>query len=155
MISMQHIHPMVVHFPIVFFLTLAVFDVIASFMKTPVTGRNMAGHISTALAALAGVFALITYYFGDAALDFAEAHGFHSEVAEIHEGLGTTTAIAFAVWALIRVLLWWRDIRLEGGLAGAVPVIEVLGACLIIVTAYFGGQLVYDLGVNVAHAATS
>ena len=27
------------------------------------------------------------------------------------------------------------------------------GAALVVVTAYYGGQLVYDLGVNVAHAA--
>jgi uncharacterized membrane protein len=34
-----------------------------------------------------------------------------------------------------------------------VSLIEVAGAALVVVTAYYGGQLVYDLGVNVAHAA--
>jgi uncharacterized membrane protein len=39
-------------------------------------------------------------------------------------------------------------------MAIAVPVIEVAGAALVTVTAYYGGLLVYDLGVNVARAAT-
>ena len=155
MISLQHIHPMLVHFPIVFFLTLAVFDVIAALGGNAVTGRSVAGGISTALAVLSGAFALVTFYFGGVALDFAEAHGFHSEIAEIHEGLGTTTAIAFAVWALIRLFLWWRNIELKGAMAAAVPVLEIAGAVLVLATAYYGGQLVYDLGVNVGHAAAS
>jgi uncharacterized membrane protein len=35
----------------------------------------------------------------------------------------------------------------------AVSLVEVAGAALVIATAYYGGQLVYDLGVNVVHAA--
>lgn len=153
MISLQHIHPMLVHFPIVFFLTLAVFDIIAALMKSQFTGRSTAGSISTALAVLAGAFAVLTFAFGEVALNYAEARGFHSEIAETHEGLGTTTAIAFAVWALVRAFLWWRNVQLDGTLAKAVPLVEILGALLILTTAYYGGQLVYDLGVNVAHTA--
>jgi uncharacterized membrane protein len=35
----------------------------------------------------------------------------------------------------------------------AVPVVEVAGAMLVTATAYYGGLLVYDLGVNVAKTA--
>jgi uncharacterized membrane protein len=90
---------------------------------------------------------------GDAALEFAESGGFHSDIAEMHEALGEATATAFAVWALIRIGLWWRDLRLTGAGALAVSLIEVAGAALVVTTAYYGGQLVFDLGVNVAHAA--
>jgi uncharacterized membrane protein len=155
MISIQHIHPMLVHFPIVFVLTLALFDVIAAVRRRSVTTRSTAGAISTGLAVLSGAFAVVTFYFGGMALDYAEASGFHSEIAEIHEGLGTTTAIAFGLWALIRLFLWWRDHELKGPVAALVPILEVAGAVVVLATAYYGGQLVYDLGVNVAHAAAS
>lgn len=144
---------MLVHFPIVFFLTLAAFDVIAAFRGTEIGGRSRAGTISFGLALLAGLSAIAAFVFGGVALDVAEQHGFHSDVAEIHESLGGITAIAFAAWALVRGYLWWRNVRLAGGLARALPVIEIAGAVLVAVTAYYGGQLVFDLGVNVAHAA--
>ena len=150
MIPLQHIHPMLVHFPIVFFLSLAAFDLIAAIRGSNVTGRSRAGTISFALAALAGIFALFTYYFGSVALDIAESGGFHSNVAEIHEGLGEATAAAFAVWAVVRAFFWWRDTKLVGVRAAVIPVVEIAGAILVTLTAYYGGELVYGLGVNVA-----
>ena len=71
-------------------------------------------------------------------------------VAETHEGLGTLTAIAFAVWGLARAFVWWRNWQAGRGAEGAMALVEIAGAILVIVVAYYGGQLVYDLGVNVA-----
>ena len=88
MIAPQHIHPLLVHFPIVLIVLLVAFDWIASLRGIPVTGRTPAGNASTAFAVLAGIAALAAFYFGGVALDIAEAGGFHSDVAEIHEGLG-------------------------------------------------------------------
>jgi uncharacterized membrane protein len=153
MISIAHIHPMLVHFPIVFFLSLAVLDTIATLRGVPVTGRGGIGNVSTGLALLAGVFAIATYIFGDMALEFAESGGFHSDVAEIHEGLGEATAAAFALWAVVRAAVWWRNARLRGGSAIVLSLLELVGAGIVVATAYFGGQLVYDLGVNVAQAS--
>jgi len=153
MIPVQHIHPMLVHFPIVFFLTLALFDVVAMARGVTVTGRSAAGAVSLALAAAAAVSAIATYLFGGLALGVAEAGGFSSDVAEIHESLGGVTMAVFAVWALLRAYFWWRNTRLTGMRAFFVPAVEVAGAVLVTVTAYYGGQLVYDLGVNVARAA--
>jgi uncharacterized membrane protein len=155
MLSLAHIHPVLVHFPIVFFLTLAVIDIAASLRGRSVTGRTALGNLSTGLAAAAGLFAVAAFFFGDAALEIAEDGGFHSDIAEIHEGLGTFTAFAFLAWALIRGFLWWRDIRIENGFKSAIAMLEVAGAILVVATAYYGGELVYDLGVNVAHAATA
>ncbi|HET6156982.1 MAG TPA: DUF2231 domain-containing protein, partial [Dongiaceae bacterium] len=104
MTSIAHIHPMLVHFPIVFFLTLAVLDTIATLRGIPVTGRGAIGNVSTGLAMLAGLFAIVTYVFGDIALEAAEAGGFHNDIAEIHEGLGEATAAAFAIWAVVRAV---------------------------------------------------
>ncbi|MDQ7250971.1 DUF2231 domain-containing protein [Dongia sedimenti] len=153
MLSVQHIHPVLVHFPIVFFITLAVVDLVAAARGRVITGRGALGNLSVGLALAAGAFAVAAYFFGDMALEFAESGGFHSDIAETHEGLGETVAVAFAIWALIRLGLWWRDLRLAGSGAFVVALVEVAGAALVVVTAYYGGQLVYDLGVNVAHAA--
>jgi len=153
--SIAHIHPMLVHFPIVFFLSLAALDTIATLRGVPVTGRGGIGNVSTSLALLAGLFAIATYIFGDMALEYAEASGFHSDVAEIHESLGLATAAAFAIWAIVRVVAWWRNSRLSGGGAFVLSLVELAGAGIVIATAYYGGQLVFNLGVNVAQAATN
>jgi len=153
MLSLQHIHPVLVHFPIVFMITLAVVDLVAAARGKIITGRGAVGNLSVGLALAAGAFAVAAYFFGDMALEIAESGGFHSDIAETHEALGEAVAVAFAIWGLIRLGLWWRDLRLPGGGALVVALVEVAGAALVVVTAYYGGQLVYDLGVNVAHAA--
>jgi uncharacterized membrane protein len=149
----QHIHPMLVHFPIVLFLLLAGLDLIATARGLNVMEKTVVGNISTGVAALAGAFALATFYFGGLALTHAEDGGFSSPIAETHESLGEITAIAFAVWAVVRVLMWLRNKPLPAAIKTVIPLIEIAGAILVTATAYFGGQLVYDLGVNVARAA--
>jgi uncharacterized membrane protein len=90
----------------------------------------------------------------DMAPSYAEAGGFQSDVAEVHEGLGTLTAVAFILWALARSFAWWRNWQASRGVEGGVAVVELLGVGLVVATAYFGGELVFGLGVNVAHAVT-
>jgi uncharacterized membrane protein len=152
MIPVQHIHPMIVHFPIVFIFCLAAFDVLATFSGRSVVGRSVAGNISTSLSALAAASAVIAMIFGGMALDFAESSGFHSEIAEMHEGLGETTAIVLSVWAVIRLFFWWRNKTISRPLAYVFPLVAVLCVCLVTATAFYGGQLVFDLGVNVTRA---
>lgn len=152
MIPIQHIHPMLVHFPIVFAICLAVFDAIAVTAGYTVTGRTVAGNIATVVATLAGAFAILAMAFGDMALEFAESTGFSSEIAEIHESMGQITAGVLAVWGLLRIFLWWRDRQLSGTAAFAAPVVSIICVALVAATAFYGGQLVFDLGVNVAHS---
>lgn len=155
MIPTAHIHPILVHFPIVFFLTLAALDTIASLRGVAVTGRSGAGNASAGLALLAGGFSVVTYVFGGMALDIAEAGGFHSDVAEVHEQLGGITMGCFAAWAVIRTFLWLRNVKLRGAMAVLLPAVEVAGAILVVATAYYGGELVYQLGVNVTKLASN
>lgn len=153
MLSIQQIHPVLVHFPIVFFLTLVAFDAVALARGAAIFGHGCAARISTGLAALAGISAIAVYAFGDMAADVAVAAGVPEARLETHETLGTATAIFVAVWALVRGVLWWRNLALSGGGRAAAVGIEIAGALLVVTTAYFGGQLVYDFGVNVAHLA--
>jgi len=150
MLPVQHIHPILVHFPIVFFLTLAVLDAVSAARGATVTGRGALGSVSSGLALLSGGFAVIAYLFGGMALDVAESTGFHSDIAETHEGLGGITAAAFGAWALIRIFMWWRDYRLGRSGSALLSLVEIAGAGLVVATAYYGGRMVYELGVNVA-----
>ena len=152
MIPIQHIHPILVHFPIVLIYMLVAIDLVALVGGSAVTRRSGAGTISTFVALAAGVFAIGTWFFGGLALDHAEAAGFSSDIAEIHESLGAITAFAFLIWGLVRLAFWMRnrDMRV---VTIAIPLIEVCGAFLVSTTAYYGGLLVYELGVNVAKTA--
>ncbi|CAN5527577.1 hypothetical protein BH10PSE7_BH10PSE7_02480 [soil metagenome] len=150
--EVQHIHPILVHFPIVLIYTLTVIDILAQARHQDVTIRSGVGTISTYMAVACGLFAIMTWYFGGVALDVAEAGGFSSPIAETHEGLGGIAGFAFLLWGLVRLALWIRN-RAHGSLAIAIPAVELAGCILVTVTAYYGGQLVYDLGVNVAKAA--
>jgi uncharacterized membrane protein len=151
--EIQLIHPILVHFPIVLFLLLAGIDFVATIRGVSVTAKTAFGNVSTSIAALAGVFALATYYFGGLALTHAEDGGFSSPIAETHEQLGEITAMAFAVWALARLIMWFADRPMPPLIKSAIPLVEIAGAVLVVLTAYYGGQLVYDLGVNVARPA--
>jgi len=152
MISIEHIHPMIVHFPIVFFLTLAALDIIALFKGAEITGRSAIGNISAGLAVLSGISSIVAYAFGDEALEIAEAGGFSSVIAENHEALGIAVAILFTIWALIRGYLWMSQKQVSGVVKKLMVIFEIGGAALVLTTAYFGGLLVYDLGVNVSLA---
>jgi uncharacterized membrane protein len=151
--EVQLIHPMLVHFPIVLFLLLAGIDFVATLRGVSVTDKTAFGNVSTSIAALSGAFALATFYYGGLALTHAEDGGFSSPIAETHEQLGEITAMAFAIWAAVRLVMWFVNRPMPPLIRSAIPLMEIAGAILVIATAYYGGQLVYDLGVNVAHAA--
>jgi uncharacterized membrane protein len=152
-VPLQHLHPMIVHFPIVLVFLVASFELIATALGRNVTGRTASGNFAVGLLVLAAGAAIVAYYFGDIALSYAEAHGFESSVAETHETLGKYVALSLAIWALVRAVLWWRKVAIAGPTAFVIPAISILAVGLVSWTAYYGGQLVFDLGVNVAKSA--
>jgi len=153
-IPIEQFHPIIVHFPIVFFLSLAALDTIALFGNMPIDGRGGVANLSAGLAVLAGLAAGVAYMFGDAAVDVAMAGGITEARVETHELLGTATAVALALWALARAYIWWRRLPIDNGKRWGVVLVELAFSILVIATAYYGGQLVYDFGVNVALLAS-
>lgn len=155
MLPAEQLHRVAVHFPIVFFLTLTAFDVVMLVRGEAISGRTNAANISAGLATLSGLSAIAAYVFGDLAYDAAISSGFAAVKLETHEALGTWTAAFIVIWAILRGYFWWRGSPLEAGSKAGAVGIEVAGALLIVTTAYFGGQLVYELGVNVSRAIGS
>jgi len=150
MIPITEIHPMLVHFPIVLWLSAEAIAVVVLMRggdlsargQWPITARYslLAG---TALAALAA-------FFGDIALDHAVAAGFPAGPLEIHETVAIITLSIFALHSGLRFLAVWRHYPLAGLRGWLAELPGLIGIVGLLATAYLGGELVYKLGVNVA-----
>lgn len=153
MFPIEQFHPLVVHFPIVFMLSLAVFDATLVARGVTIGGRGGVADISAGLAGLAGIAAAVAFIFGNLALDVAIAAGTPVSLLETHEDLGHVTVLVLLAWAFLRGILWWRKASLTKHRALLIVVAELGMAVLIVATAYFGGQLVYEFGIGVASMA--
>ena len=99
-----------------------------------------------------GSFAVLAYLFGDQAYDVALVSGAPEAPLELHQELGTITAIAMALWGIIRGGLWWFQRPFRHMMQRAIIGVEAVISGLFVVTAFFGGQLVYGYGVGVVAA---
>jgi uncharacterized membrane protein len=152
-LELEHIHPMIVHFPIVLAIVAVLLDLWRIGRSRGRPPANGVANIGTVLLGLAGLSAVFAYVFGDLAYDVALQKGFSEAQLETHEGWGTITTVVLVVVALVRIAMWRR--KLDAAPAGAATALalSLLAAAMVMVTAYFGGHLVYNLGVNVASAA--
>ena len=150
MIPITEIHPMLVHFPIVLWICAEVMAVIILLRGGDLSARQ---HWPlTAFYALLGgtLFACLAAFCGDIALDHAVAAGFPTHPLEIHETFALTTLSIFGLHAILRLLAIWRRYALAGLRGWMAELPGLIGIVLLIFTAYYGGELVYHLGVNVA-----
>ena len=150
MISIALVHPMLVHFPIVLLITAVAMDIILLLIKKDLAGRQCLPLIALSALLLGTLAAGVAAIFGDMALDKAISLGFPSGPLETHETLALITIAIFSLYCLLRLLALWRRYPLQGiiGWISAFP--GFAGLVLLIATAYYGGELVYHLGVNVA-----
>lgn len=150
MISIALIHPMLVHFPIVFLITAVAMDIIVLSTEKDLASRNGLPLIALSAFLLGTLSAGVTAIFGDIAFDQAVSLGFPPDPIETHETLALITIAVFSLYCLLRLLALWRRHPLQGisGWVSAMP--GMAGVVLLIITAYHGGELVYHLGVNVA-----
>lgn len=145
----ETIHPMIVHFPIVLAILAVLFDLWAVTLAKPGGGAFASLQPGTLMLAGAGLAAIAAYFFGDMALDVAVSRGFAEAQLETHEGWGTATVIVLAMIGLVRWIMWRRQLDRSSKGAALAMVLGMTAVVMVSVTAYFGGQLVYDLGVNV------
>jgi uncharacterized membrane protein len=153
MIPISEIHPMLVHFPIVLWMS-AEFIAIILLLRGADLGARKHWPLTAFYALLVGtLFAGLAAIFGDIALDHAVAAGFQEVPLETHETFAIITLSIFSLHALLRLLAIWRGYVLTGLRGWLAELPGFIGIVLLVVTAYFGGELVYHLGVNVAAAA--
>jgi uncharacterized membrane protein len=150
MISIALIHPMLVHFPIVLLIVGVAMDIILLLIKKDLAGRQCLPLIALSALLLGTLSAGVAAIFGDIALDKAISLGFPSGPIETHETLAFITIAVFSFCCLLRLLALWRRYPLRGAIGWVSASSGIAGLVLLITTAYYGGELVYHLGVNVA-----
>ena len=152
MIPIEHIHPMLVHFPIVLFtLTLLIDSGLVFIRQGDLAARRCLTLAGLATLGIGLLFAILAAVFGDMALDIAVDKGFDRDPLEEHEGLAGATITLFGLLALVQIIAVWRSIPLSGNRGKAFVAVMAIGFGLLVSTAYHGGELVYGLGVNVAN----
>ena len=152
MISIALVHPMLVHFPIVLLITAFSLDIIVLLIKKDLANRQCLPLVALSALLLGTMSAGIAAIFGDIALDKAISLGFPRGPLETHETLALITIAVFSVQCLLRLLAFWRRIPLRGRIGWVSALPGMVGVVLLIFTAYYGGELVYHYGVNVATA---
>jgi uncharacterized membrane protein len=152
MISIALVHPMLVHFPIVLLITACSLDIIVLLIKKDLANRQCLPLVALSALLLGTLSAGIAAIFGDIALDKAISLGFPRGPLETHETLALITIAVFSVHCLLRLLALWRRIPLRGRIGWISALPGMVGVVLLIFTAYYGGELVYHYGVNVATA---
>lgn len=149
MIDIVHVHPMLVHFPIVLYLLAVGLQILILLRRGDLAANRCLPNTAFAALMLAALAASVAAFFGDIALDHAVALGFPSAPLEVHANLGITTTTFMIIMAAVHLSARWFRWRL-GGLHGWLLTLgAVAGALLLIITVYHGGNLVYQIGVNV------
>lgn len=149
MIDIAHIHPMLVHFPIVLFLAAVGLQWLVLLRRGDLAANSCIANTALASLLFAALAAVVAATFGDMALDHAVALGFPQGPLETHAALGISTMSFLLLLSAFHLLARWRHWALAGGRGWLLLGVALLGVVLLIVTAYHGGDLVYRLGVNV------
>lgn len=147
------LHPMLVHFPIV--LLLATFGLDGVGVLTRREWLHRAGLLALALGT-AGVAAAVVSGFltpeaGENGVGFHSSGGvtgfFSGNKVDVHQNLGLVLLGASLVWLLMRLVLWGRSYRWRGACLG----FGLLVVALVMLTGYYGGDVVYGPKVTIRH----
>lgn len=149
-IDISHIHPMLVHFPIVLFFLAASLQALILSRGGDLAANRCLANTALAVILAAAVFAIPTAIFGDIALEGARGSELPRSPLELHELFGFATMSFLVAYAAVNLLAWWRGFTLVGSRGRMWFAIGLTGVVLVLITAYLGGELVYGLGVNVA-----
>ncbi len=147
MLDLTHLHPMVVHFPVALILVALLFDVVSLF-----TQRELFGKMALYLLVLGTLGLIAAFLTGDLAEEGVEKTRALHQVLETHEEAGELTMWFMIVVVAARLaMVYFR--RSQGVFQWAALAAMIIGALLVIRTAYYGGELVYKHGAGVQIAA--
>jgi len=150
MINISHIHPMLVHFPIVLYLVAVALMTLVLLRHGDLAANSCLANFALAALIFAALTAAVAAFFGDIALDHAVSLGFDSAPMKSHAAFGISTMIFMFMLSAVQIVLRWVHKPLRGASGYIMLLVALLGAGLLIITAYHGGNLVYQIGVNVA-----
>lgn len=140
-----NLHPLIVHFPIVLWLTAALVDLVDVVVERPVwlrpasTSLYVAGAVAAAVAYLSGVQA------GSTVLVPGMAHPALGE----HRSWALATTWYCATAALVRLVVWRAGFLRIRSRRALLVVVGVIGVLLVQQTAERGARLVFEYGTGV------
>lgn len=149
MIDIYHIHPMLIHFPIVLYLMAVGLQLLVLLRHDDLSANACLANTALGALLLAALAAVVAAIFGDIALDHAVEIGFAKAPLENHGDFGTTTMTFMLLLGAFHIAARRFHWQLAGGRGWLLWLVALLGMVLLLVTAYFGGNLVYEMGVNV------
>lgn len=141
-VSLDNIHPLLVHFPITLLLLFFITDLVGSLFK-----KSEWQEYASRLLYLGTGFALLTVLAGLSAADSVPHHDNVHDIMERHETFG------FWILGIASLLSVWRIIQKPYPLRPSNPFFLLLAGLLCIIIslgADLGGLMVYKYGVGVA-----
>lgn len=148
MIDIAHIHPMLVHFPLALMPVALAAQLLAALRGKGLFGHSCLPTTGVMLTIIAAAGAIAAAVFGDMALDQAVASGVPLASLETHETLGQLTAVLLSVLAVAE-LWFYRKGSDSKVINRGIWIAGFAVLTILLTTAWFGGQLVYEQGVNV------
>jgi uncharacterized membrane protein len=144
------LHPAVVHFPIALLICAAALEAVCLVLRRFLWIDRAA----TALLTIGGATLGAAYLTGERAADAASPIvGVAQGILADHEDLALLTLWVTAAAVILKVFVTWLgrdDLEVRLGIFRLISLVVVFGsAAMVILTAYHGGQLVYDHGVGV------
>jgi uncharacterized membrane protein len=127
--------------PAALLLAAVLFDLLSAALKRP--SLRIAGFWTVLAGAVGGVLAVLSGLQAENHIAHGEAV---HELMETHEHYALITLAIFAVVALWRLV---RESRMEGGERGGVLLLSVIGVGFLLVTASYGGRMVFDHAAGV------
>lgn len=137
MISLNHLHPMLVHFPIALIVFGFIAEIASILYKKEVCLSNF-GFYLLILGTLAAIVALFT-----GALFTSEMSGAAGAVKETHELFAWITLSTLIVLSAFRIFLKFRN-QEASNLKWIAFILYGLAAISVSITGFYGGTLVYN-----------
>ena len=137
MFDLNHLHPMVVHFPVALIVVGFLFELFDLFYKKE-NSFSKTGLYLMVLGTLGAVAAYLTGEFFTSDLT-----GSAGEVEEIHEFFALITMITMIIATLFRVYLIMKK-KEKTNLKWVFFSLYALGALMVGITGFFGGSLVFN-----------
>ena len=135
-----HLHPIVVHFPIVMITVALLYDLVMAIWK-----RSLSPKSGLWLWLVAAASAYLSVATGPE----DDARG-NTTYLDIHSMLADITAWAVTILVIFRLWMLWKDNRpIIKGILVVYLLVSIASCTLVLATGFYGGKMVYTDGVGV------